>query len=248
MTRPRPRPGRQPPRKIASLPCSTRRRRVPAIKAAVPSVLSNAGLDGSRSVNRRSPMPSQMDVRRAVSLRRRSPVEVFLDIGAIVLRRGHSRAAPDRRWHAYTLPGTANIGHDARTNPPTALRRSEAAGPPTRASARQPPARLPSARPGAEPAQSPPPKPCRIPVLPPPENAAEPLGRPRGNDLPQCPSPGLIMAGDLQTAGANRALAPDEADGDYGRRRPPPRPGCPGGPLRGGQYCTPIWGSNFKAD
>ena len=117
MTRPRPRPGRQPPRKIASLPCSTRRRTVPAIKAAVPSVLSNAGLDGSRSANGRSPMPSHMDVRRAVSLRRRSPVEVFLDIGVIVLLRGHNRAAPDRRWHAYTLPGTANIGHEARLKP-----------------------------------------------------------------------------------------------------------------------------------
>ena len=81
MTRPRPRPGRQTPRKIASLPCFARHRTVLAIKAAVPSVLSNAGLDGSG----RSQMPSQMDVREAVSLRRRSPVEVFLDIGAIVL-------------------------------------------------------------------------------------------------------------------------------------------------------------------
>ena len=62
-------------------------------------------------------MPSHMDVRRAASLRRRSPVEVFLDIGVIVLLRGHNRAAPDRRWHAYTLPGTANIGHEARLKP-----------------------------------------------------------------------------------------------------------------------------------
>ena len=41
-------------------------------------------------------MPSHMDVRSAVSLRRRSPVEVFLDIGAIVLLRGHNCAAPIR--------------------------------------------------------------------------------------------------------------------------------------------------------
>ena len=113
-TRPRPRLGRQPPRKIASLPCSTRHRTVPAIKAAVPSALSNAGLDGSRTANGRSPMPSQMDARRAVSLRRSSPVEVFLDIGAIVLIREHNRAAPDRRWHVYPFLGTANTGHEAR--------------------------------------------------------------------------------------------------------------------------------------
>ena len=85
MTRPRPRPGRQTPRKIASLPCFARHRTVPAIKAAVPSLLSDAGLDGSRSANGRSQMPSQMDVRKAVGFRRRSPVEVFLDIGTIVL-------------------------------------------------------------------------------------------------------------------------------------------------------------------
>ena len=204
MTRPRPRPGRQPPRKIASLPCSTRHRTVPAIKAAVPSVLSNAGLDGSRSANGRSPMPSHMDVRRAVSLRRRSPVEVFLDIGVIVLLRGHNRAAPDRRWHAYTLPGTANIGHEARLKP-TDRAPPEQSGRSPDQSIRSPTSRTASFRTTrrracAIPA---PPKPCRIPVLPPPENAAEPLGRPTGNDLPQCPSPGLIMAADLQTAGAN---------------------------------------------
>ena len=117
MTRPRPRLGRQPPRKVASLPCSTRHRTVPATKAAVPSVLSNAGLDGSRSANGRSSMPSQMDVCRAVSLRRRPSAEVFPDIGAIVLIRDHNPAAPDQRWYVYPLLGTSNRGHEARLQP-----------------------------------------------------------------------------------------------------------------------------------